>query len=221
MRYFMIHKLTALITFLLLTGLAVLPVAAADEPAAGIDYQVIDPPVPTKADEGRVEVVELFWYGCPHCYNFEPHVHEWKARNQENVTFRYLPAVFNDLWAFHARVFYAAESLDLLDKLHAPFFHAIHAQGRRMADERSVLRFVEQQGVDPREFQRALASDEVTEKVREAIQLTREYRIEGVPAVAVDGRHLVSPGMSGSFDTMMRVMDHLVDKASGEPGASR
>jgi protein dithiol oxidoreductase (disulfide-forming) len=215
----MIRKLTGLLSLLFLTTLLALP-AGADTPTEGIDYQLIDP-VPTEAEAGRVEVVELFWYGCPHCYNFEPHVQEWKAQQGENITFRYLPAVFNDLWAFHARVFYAAEHLGLLDTLHTPFFQAIHAQGRRMADERSVLRFVEQQGVDPAEFRQAMASDEVTGKVREAIQLTRQYRIEGVPAVVVDGRHLVSPGIAGGFDNMVRILDHLVDKAASESTASR
>ena len=215
----MTHTLTRLLTLIALSGLLALG-AKANEPAEGIDYQVIEP-VPTQAEAGQVEVVELFWYGCPHCYNFEPHVQQWKERHADNVTFRYLPAVFNDLWAFHARVFYAAEALDLLDSLHTPFFHAIHAQGRRMADERSVLRFVEQQGVDPARFRAAMISDEVTAKVREAIRLTRDYRIEGVPAVVVDGRHLVSPSMSGSFERMVGVMDYLVERAAQETTASR
>lgn len=216
----MIRSTLAPLVCLFAAVLFALP-SGASQPAEGIDYQALESPVETQAEPGTVEVVELFWYGCPHCYNFEPHVTEWKARHDESVTFRYLPAVFNDVWAFHARVFYAAETMDLLDKLHAPFFHAIHAQGRRMLDERSILRFVEQQGVDPAAFRQALVSDEVTDKVQEAIRLTRDYRIEGVPAVVVDGRHLVSPGMTGGFDNMLQVMDYLVTKASGEAAASR
>jgi protein dithiol oxidoreductase (disulfide-forming) len=213
-------KILLLLAGLLFAGAAPLS-AGAVEPTPGIDFQVLDPPVSTRADEGRVEVVELFWYGCPHCYNFEPHVTKWKERQADSVTFRYVPAVFNDVWAFHARVFYAAEALGLLEDLHAPLFHAMHAQGRRMTDERSVLRFVEQLGVDPQAFRSAMVSDEVTARVREAIQLTRDYRIEGVPAVVIDGRHVVSPGMAGGFDSMMQVMDYLVEQASGEATASR
>lgn len=216
----MTARLTTLFITLLVAGLLVLPVHG-KSPDEGIDYQVIEPAVPTQSEDGRVEVVELFWYGCPHCYNFEPHVNRWKERHGENVHFRYLPAVFNEVWAFHARVFYAAESLDLLEKLHAPFFHAMHAQGRRMTDERSILRFVEQQGVDPESFREAMLSEQVTERVREAIQLTRDYRIEGVPAVVIDGRHLVSPGMAGGFENMTKIMDYLVEKASAEHTAAR
>ena len=215
----MIQQLPRFLLVAVMAVLLALP-AGADTPSEGIDYQVIDP-VPTQAEDGSVEVVELFWYGCPHCYNFEPHVQAWKEAQGDNVTFRYLPAVFNDLWAFHARVFYAAESLGELERLHTPFFQAIHAQGRRMADERSVLRFVEQQGVDPAAFRQAMMSDEITAKVREAIELTRRYRVDGVPSVVVDGRHLVSPGIAGSFEDMVRIMDHLVERAASESTASR
>ncbi|MFN2348316.1 MAG: thiol:disulfide interchange protein DsbA/DsbL [Thioalkalivibrio sp.] len=213
-------RFSTLLFGLLLAGLFMLP-AQASEPAEGIDYKVLERPVPTRVEDGQVEVLELFWYGCPHCYHFEPHVQAWKDGKPEHVQFEYLPAVFNDLWALHARVFYAAEAIGKLDSLHSPFFHAIHAQGRRMADERSILRFVEQQGVDPAEFRAALVSDEVTNRVREAIQQTRDYQVEGVPSVVVDGRYLVTASMAGGFEQMIKVMEHLVEKTAARTSAAR
>lgn len=216
----MTRSLGALLSILFALALLALPVQAS-EPTEGIDYIVLPQPVPTRVADGQVEVVELFWYGCPHCYHFEPHLKAWKADKPEHVQFRYLPAVFNDLWALHARVFYAFEHMGVFDQLHDPFFHAIHAQGRRMADERSILRFVEREGVDPAAFREALVSDEVTARVREAIQKTRDYRIEGVPSVVVDGRFLVTASMAGGFENMVRVMGHLVEKAGAEATAAR
>jgi len=186
----------------------------AREPAAGLDYRELVPRVPTGLPAGRVQVVEVFWYGCPHCFTFVPLIDAWRKTLPEHVEFSHLPAPFNDLWALHARVYYAARALDVLDKIHQPFFEAIHAQGRNMRSESAILRFVEQAGVDPDAFRDAMRSPETSEALGEAGLLVQAFQVEGVPSVVVDGRAVISSGMAGSHEAVLRVADHLIAKVS-------
>lgn len=181
---------------------------------AGIDYRRLIPRVDTGLPEGRIQVVEVFWYGCPHCYTFEPLVDAWRKDLPEHVEFTHMPAAFNDLWALHARVYYAAVQMDVLDQIHQPFFDAIHAQGRNMRSESAILRFVDQRGLDADAFRETMRSPEVTEAVSEAGLLIQAFQIEGVPSMVVDGRAMVSAGMTGSHEGMLRVVDHLIEQHS-------
>ena len=185
-------------------------VALGREFTAGRDYRQLVPRVDTGLPEGRVQVVEVFWYGCPHCNSFEPLVSEWKENLPEHVDFSRLPATFNDLWALHARVYFAADKLGVVDEIHRPFFDAIHAQGRHMRSESAILRFVDQRGLDADAFREAMRSPEVGAEVSEAGLLIQAFQVEGVPSMVVDGRALVSAGMTGSHEGMLRVVDHLV-----------
>jgi protein dithiol oxidoreductase (disulfide-forming) len=189
-------------------------VSLAREITAGVHYRPLVPRVQTGLPEGRIQVVEVFWYGCPHCYTFEPLVAAWQQTLPEHVEFVHLPATFDDVWALHARVYYAARALDLLDQVHQPFFDAIHAQGRNLRSESAILRFMEQIGVDADRFREAMRSAEVQEAVNEAGLLVQAFQVEGVPAMVVDGRALVSAGMAGSHQDMLRVVDHLIAQAS-------
>jgi protein dithiol oxidoreductase (disulfide-forming) len=181
---------------------------------AGIDYRQLIPRVDTGLPEGRIQVVEVFWYGCPHCYTFEPLVDAWRKDLPEHVEFSHMPAAFNDLWALHARVYYAAVQMDVLDQVHQPFFDAIHAQGRNMRSESAILRFIDQRGLDADAFRDTMRSPEVSEAVSEAGLLIQAFQIEGVPSMVVDGRAMVSAGMSGSHEGMLRVVDHLIEQHS-------
>ncbi|MDD3517695.1 MAG: thiol:disulfide interchange protein DsbA/DsbL [Chromatiales bacterium] len=195
--------------------ICLLPLAAMAQKTTfdeGIDYKVIQPPVPTDAPAGQIEVLEMFWYGCPHCFSFEPHISEWKKNKPDDVYFRYFPGVLNPGWVLHARTFYAAEAMGVLDKLHGPLFQAMHVQGRRLFTEDAILRFVEQQGVDREKFREAMRSMEVQLKLTRATRVAELYQSSGVPSVIVNGRYLVAPGMSGDFDNMLRIIDHLVEK---------
>ncbi len=189
-------------------------VSVAQEYTAGIDYRPIVPRVQTGLPEGKVQVVEIFWYGCPHCYTFEPLVNEWQATLSDHVEFTHLPATFDDVWALHARVYYAARALDVLDAVHQPFFDAIHAQGRNMRSESAILRFIDQLGLDADAFREAMRAPETLEAVNEAGLLVQAYQVEGVPSMVVDGRALVSAGMAGSHRDMLRVVDYLIAQAS-------
>ena len=183
---------------------------AAREYLRGIHYLELMPRVPTGLPEGRVQVVEVFWYGCPHCYTFEPLVQAWRETLPEHVDFVLLPAPFNDLWALHARVYFAARELGIVDAIHMPFFHAIHAQGRNLNSESAILRFVDQRGIDSDAFRDAMRSPATAEALTDASLLVQAYQVEGVPAMVFDGRAMVSAGMAGSHQAVLRVLDQLI-----------
>ncbi|WP_018861027.1 MULTISPECIES: thiol:disulfide interchange protein DsbA/DsbL [unclassified Thioalkalivibrio] len=181
----------------------------------GQNFRTIQPPVPTGLDDGKIQVVEVFWYGCPHCYSFEPYVQEWQKGLDDDVEFVYLPAPMNDVWALHARVFYTAQKLDVLDEVHQAFYDAIHDQGREMRSESAILRFISQRGLDADEFRDVMRSEEIRRKVTEAGQDVQEYGVEGVPTLVIDGEAIVSASMTRSHQEMLDVADFLIERARG------
>ena len=186
----------------------------------GIDYTVLPQPIPTDAPEGKVEVAEFFWYGCPHCYHFEPKIRAWLERKPEAAHFVRIPASLNPSWRPHAEAFYAAEALGVTDRLHTPLFDAIHEQRRRIFNRDQLARFAASQGIDEQKFRDAMDSFLVQSKVRRADDLARRAGIRGVPSVVVAGRYLVTGQQAGSYDRMIEIIDHLVrqEAARGKSG---
>ncbi len=195
----------------LVCGLFTLGAVAAGQPTEGVNYELINPPVAT-ATPGRIEVVELFWYGCPHCYHFEPVLASWLKTKPEDVAFRRLPAVFANNWVPHARAYFAAEALGQLDKLHKPLFDALHAQERPIFDEASLVAFAAEQGIPEQAFRDQYTDFSIDRKVREAMVATRDYGISGVPAVIVNGKYRTTVTMAGGQDELLKLIDYLVDK---------
>lgn len=196
-------------TLLPLLGLA-RPTLADDAFDEGIDYQRLAKPLPV-ARKGGTEVLELFWYGCPHCHQLEPLLDGWRAR-QPKVAFSRLPAVLGDSWAVHARAYYAAESMGALARLHQPLFDAIHVAGKRFNDESSLAAFAGGLGLDANRFRQAMRSFGVDAKVRQAMETTRRVGLDGVPALVVNGRYLTSPTLAGSRQRTLEVLDFLLAK---------
>lgn len=203
------------VTALLAAGLLMAgPVRAFDE---GIDYKTLSPSIPTESP-GKVEVLEFFWYGCPHCYQLEPTVERWLASKPDYVTFRRVPAVLGGSWTAHARLYYAAELMGVLDKIHEPFFAALHNEKRRLLSEDSIADWVAGQGIDRAEFLKAYHSFVVDMKVRRANQLGRKIHLDGVPAVVVNGKYLTSPSITASSNKMIDVINALAaEEASLAP----
>ena len=181
----------------------------------GQHYRAIQPPLDTGLEDGKIQVVEVFWYGCPHCYSFEPYVQEWQKGLDDDVEFVYLPAPMNDVWALHARVFYTAQKLEVLNEVHQPFYDAIHDQGRELRSESAILRFINQRGLDADEFREVMRSEEIRRKVTEAGQDVQEYGVEGVPTLVIDGEAVVSASMTRSHEEMLDVADFLIERARG------
>jgi len=179
----------------------------------GIDYRVVEQPM--RAEDGDdVEVLELFWYGCPHCYHLEPKIKQWLAGKPDGVSFRRLPAAASPRWVPHAKAYYAAEMLGQLDKLHEPLFKALHDERRKVFSDDQIIAFAAAQGIDEDAFRNAYNSFPVDMKVRKSAELVRNYNIDGVPAMVVNGKYLTSATQTGSTDRMFLVINQLIAEES-------
>ena len=177
----------------------------------GINYKRLPKPQAT-ADASKIEVVELFWYGCPHCHKFQPYVEEWLKTKPDNVNYIRMPAILREDWSLHARAFYTAETLGVLDRIHAPLFDAIHIEKRHLFTEDSLMQFFQEYGVSNDDFRNTFHSFAVDSKVRRARLMTRNYQIRGTPAVVINGKYVTGPGMAKGFENMIKIIDYLVDK---------
>jgi thiol:disulfide interchange protein DsbA len=180
-------------------------------PDAGIDYRVLDPAQPTETG-AKIEVLEFFWYGCPHCYAFEPPLSAWIRTLPADVGYRRLPAQFNPTWAQHAKLFYALESLGQVERLHKRTFDTIHLERRSLVQEGDMTEWAVANGIDRARFIAALGSPEVATRMSLARQSLINYRIDGVPAMALNGRYLTAPSIVGSHEACLQVLDYLIDE---------
>jgi thiol:disulfide interchange protein DsbA len=203
-----------------ITGLIVLFAAglAQAQPTAGVEYRELSAPQPADAP-GKIEVIEFFWYGCPHCYSFEPLIEPWVKKLPKDTQFRRIPAIFNDEWEQGARAYYALEAIGEGQRLHKPLFDAVHTGARlKVANEAALTEWLGKQGVDTKKFAAAYRSFSVEGKVKRAKQLTQAYKIEGVPAMAVNGRYVVITDNIKSFEQMLAVSDYLIDQTRRKGG---
>ena len=159
-------------------------------PIEGKDFHELNPARPTDAP-GKIEVLEFFWYGCPHCHTLEPYIEPWAKKLPADVVFRRVPAIFNQNWEAAARVYYSLDALGQLERLHKPFFDAIHGDGLRYVNQGQFEAWLAKNGVAVDKYTAISKSFAVESKVRRAIQLTNEYKIEGVPTLIVNGRFIV------------------------------
>lgn len=197
---------------LLLGGLLSLQAWALDE---GIDYTVLSTPQPTETGD-KIEVLEVFMYTCPHCFHLEPTLDKWQETKPANVEFRRMPAVFGPRPDLQARAFYAAELLGVEDKFTLAMFDTLHVKKQKVTDENAVVAVAEGAGIDGAEFRKALDSFFVNMKVNRARDATKNYGIDGVPAVVVNGKYRTSPAQATSREGMVKVIDHLIAReASG------
>jgi thiol:disulfide interchange protein DsbA len=189
----------------LIGAIALAPFASLAQPRPA--FTEIRPPMPTEA-EGKIEVAELFWYGCIHCYNLEPALEVWQKKLPPDVKFRRIPAVFNERWAHDAGIFYTFEAMGLLEKLHRPFFDAIHRDHLQTSNSAALTEWLSKNGVDAKRFNETLKSFGIQSKVRKATQLTVASKIDGTPAMVVQGRYQV-----GASDRMLDNVSEAVDVA--------
>ncbi|MGQ0709311.1 MAG: thiol:disulfide interchange protein DsbA/DsbL [Rhodoferax sp.] len=195
------------------------------QPVPGRDFQLVEPAAPVDAPAGKIEVVEFFWYSCPQCNAFEPLLQAWLQQLPKDVVFRRVPVAFRDDFVPQQRLYYALDALDLVGKLHAKVFQAIHAQGQRLATLEQIAPWVSGQGVAQERFVQAYNSLGVSSKARRATQLQDAYRVEGVPAMGVAGRFLTDGAMVPDYQTgadgkkvasmrrALQVVDALIQQA--------
>ncbi len=200
----------AVMATLMVLTVSVAPAQSERLDAAG-RYEPIDPPVATESTD-QVEVVELFWYGCPHCFDFEPFVSQWQDNKPDYVSFRRLPAIFRESWEPHARAYYTAQILGVLDRIHLPLFEAMHTHKRRLMTKQELMAFFAEQGVDEAEFSRTYDSFAVDSLVSRAKILQARYGVMGVPAMVVNGKYRTSGSEAGSLENVIPVTGILVDR---------
>ncbi len=182
---------------------------------AGEHYEVL--PIPVKpAAEGKVEVVEVFSYGCIHCFSFDPLIEGWHSAAPDDVRFERLPAIFSNDWALLAQLYYTAEVLDVLDKVHTPIFNGIHVDRLDLRDPNVAAELFEREaGVAKDQFLEVSNSFSVRSRSQQAMGRTRAYRITGVPTMIVAGKYRVDGRMAGSNGKMLEIVDFLVEKERG------
>lgn len=210
---------------LLVTALAFIFVAgvATAQAVPGKDYRLINPPQPT--DSGRkIELLEFFWYGCPHCNNLQPPLSAWLKRKPADVEFKRVPAVFQDSWVPLTKAYLTIEAMGLVDRLHHDVFSAIHDQKLRLQDTKVLFDWVAKQGVDRQKFIDTYNSFAVQSRAQRSVDMTRNYDIPGTPALVIDGRYLAAPSMtlnpdnSINYERFFRVIDELVALARKNRG---
>jgi len=198
-----------LVFLLLLINSAVLQAAGYTE---GVDYKKL---TPQSADTGdKIEVLEFFWYGCPHCYTFEPYINAWKKTKPANVEFVRVPAIFRPDWEVQARTYYALSNMGQIEDLHGKIFTAIHKDKKRLDKKEMLTAFLVKNGVDRKKFEEEYNSFAVDSMVRKAKKKQTAYKLQGVPSIAVNGKYLTSGSMAGSYDNLVKILDYLVAKES-------
>ncbi|MCB1675795.1 MAG: thiol:disulfide interchange protein DsbA/DsbL [Halioglobus sp.] len=177
----------------------------------GRDYDLISPAIRT-ANPDKIEVVEFFWYGCGHCYTFEPMIAQWKKTLPEDVDFHGSPAMWNAPMELHARAYYTAQVLGVLDTMHTALFQAMNVERKRLASKGEIAAVFTANGVSAEDFDRAFDSFGVDAQVRQASARMRSARVTGTPALMVNGKYHISTRKSGSQAAMIDTANYLIEK---------
>ena len=175
----------------------------------GKDYKRLDKPVAPDAAAGKVDVIEFFWYSCPHCNVFEPTFDAWAKAAPKDLSIRRVPVAFNASFIPQQKLYYTLEGMGKLDALHAKVFRAIHVDKLKLAKDDDIFAWVGQQGVDAAKFKEVYNSFTVSNQVRRASQLQDAYGVEGVPSMGVAGKYYTDGTMAGSMQNVLQVVEHL------------
>jgi thiol:disulfide interchange protein DsbA len=182
-------------------------------PEDGTDYRTLDRRVGVEAPAGKVEVVDFFWYNCPHCNAFEPLLQTWTRRLPNDVTLRRIPIAFRDDMVPQQRLFYTLEAMGKIDELHVKVFDAIHKERLNLMREAGMVDWAAKQGLDPAKFTDLYRSFTVSAKARRASEVQDAYRVEGVPALGVAGRFYTDGSLAGTLPRALQVTDYLIAEA--------
>jgi thiol:disulfide interchange protein DsbA len=190
-------------------------VALAAAPAAGVEYQIVNPAQATET-KGKIEVLEFFWYGCPHCFRLEPLLLEWSKKLPKEAMLRRSPVAFRPEFAIHQQLFFALEAMGLLDEMHRKVFDAIHVERVPMNTVEQISTQMAKHKVDKAALTQQMQSFAAQTKAKRATQVSDAYKIDGVPCLAIDGRFITSGAMAGTLERSLEIADVLIHKARTE-----
>ena len=192
------------LTFLLLFD----ALGARAEYKLGRDYGTISNPLPVKED-GVVEVLEVFWYGCGHCYNLEPVIENWSSKKDSSVKLTKMPVTWGPAHQLHAKLFYTIEALGIGNEAHTAVFTSIHKESNYLSSEEAIITFLETFNFDRGQILKQMNSFSVKQKVKRAIELSRQLKVSAVPMIFVDGQYKIEGKRSHS--EMLKVADHVIE----------
>lgn len=199
------------ILLVMMTAFGLLSGAALAEPfEAGKNYVILDNPVPV-AVPGKIEVVSMFWYGCGHCYAFDPYLTAWSDKLPDDVNLVRLPAMFGGAWNIHGQLFLTLESMGVESKIHQDIFNAVQS-GQRLTDPEDMADFVAARGVDRDKFLSTFQSFAITGQMEKAKKLAKAYKVSGVPTMLVNGKYRFDIGSAGGPEETLKLADYLIDK---------
>jgi thiol:disulfide interchange protein DsbA len=189
--------------------------SAQAQPVSGRDFQELSPPRPVSTGE-RIEVIEFFYYGCPICYEAQPHIAKWLMRAGPGLSMVRVPAPFTESSESFARTFYTLGAMNQIARLHWPLYDNHHFDGKQLNEEKNVTEWVGGNGVDRARFTELWNSPEIKAQVESARKALETYDVKGVPTFVIDGKYITSARMAGGTREMMRVVEYLVERAAGE-----
>lgn len=185
-------------------------VPAAKKPVEGTDYLSLDKRVPTDVGAGKIEVIEFFWYSCPHCNSFEPQFAAWKKAAPKDLVIQRVPVRFRDDFEPQQRAYYVFESLNLLDALHGKLFHAIHTERQQLNSAQALAAWADKNGLPEKKFLETFNSFGVASKARRATQLQEAFKVQGVPSLGVAGRFYTDGSLTQTMERALQVTDYLI-----------
>lgn len=204
-------KIAALFaTLVAVAGFVTTAPAHAAAPVEGKEYQVLKSPQPVTP--GKIEVTEFFWYGCPHCFDFEPELEAWMKKQGKDVAFKRVPVAFREDLMPHTKIYYALESMGKLDAMHNKVFSAMNVDRKRMLDVNEIADFMARNGVDRKAFLDAYNSFSVTTSAQRANKIADAYKIDGVPTIVIQGKYVTSPSIAGTKGAAIQTMDYLMNQ---------
>jgi protein dithiol oxidoreductase (disulfide-forming) len=212
-REFSLSAASAVAASALALSVATPALAQARQFKEGKDYKRLDKPVTPDAPAGKVDVIEFFWYSCPHCNVFEPTFDAWAKAAPKDLSIRRVPVAFNASFVPQQKLYYALEGMGKLDAVHTKVFRAIHVEKQKLAKDEEIFAWVAQQGVDAAKFKEIYTSFGVSNQIRRASQLQDAYGVEGVPSMGVAGKFYTDGTMAGNMQNVLQVVEHLAAQA--------
>ncbi len=198
--------------FILVIFLFILSNLNAEEFIKGQHYNKLEIPVPTEVDKGKIELRELFWYYCPHCFDIEPRINKYLASKPKSVQFVPQPAIFSKRWINGAIFYYVLEQLGEVERLHAKLFDAIHTDNIVFSTKEDFIDWLSVNGVDKKQASKAFSSFAIKININKAIKRTPKYKVTGVPAFVINGKYTTSVKEAGGYKKLFKLIDYLVNK---------